>query len=84
LGPLGFGIDDKDQPELLMITGATTIYECEIASGTELRGLQKRKHFAECSSKYRSAIGNRPFSDYVFPALYKVADAILPAGAAKS
>jgi hypothetical protein len=79
LDPLGDSLSFKreDDSEIINI-GHCTIYECEVLAGKELRGLQRKKHFAEADSKLRKGLGTEPFSKYVFPGLIKIASATAP------
>jgi hypothetical protein len=63
----------------LYITSATTVYECEIASGLHLKGLQRRRHFGESAAKFRLQIGTANIADLVFPILYTLANSTAPA-----
>ena len=69
---------DTDEFELYKVCeetallGHTTVYECELASGIELRGLQRRKHFGEAAAKWATSTNNRSPSEYVHPLLLKL------------
>jgi hypothetical protein len=71
------GEDNKiiDYCEQMYLEGSTTIYECEIVTGSELKGLQRKTHFGEAAARYRRAIGaTSRFDGFVFPALLKLAE----------
>jgi hypothetical protein len=61
------------------LTGATTIYECELITGNDLKGLQRRRHFGEAAGKYRMAIGpDADMKSFVYPALFALAESTAP------
>jgi hypothetical protein len=63
----------------IYITAATTIYECELITGNELKGLQRRRHFGEAAGKYRMAIGpDADMKSFVYPALFALAESTAP------